>query len=129
MGWIEDTVADFGRRIGLPGLDFGTHGVAQLAFDSGALLAVEPVERGGRGEVLVYLARPLGHEAPRLVRAALKRAHFDQAGAMDVQIGTRGQGPDTLLVALTRVPEREFTPQALERALDHLNRWLDSLTR
>ena len=129
MGWIEDTVADFGRRIGLPELDFGTHGVATLSFDSGALLAVEPVQRGACGEVLVYLGRPLGYDAPRLVRAALKRAHFDQAGSMDVQIGTRGQGPDTLLVALIRLPEREFTPQALERALEYLNRWLDSLTR
>ena len=64
--WIDDTLADFGRRLGLDRLDCGAHGVAQLALAGGGLIAVEPVRRGDAGEVLIYVGRPAGHDAPRL---------------------------------------------------------------
>ena len=68
MSWVNDTLSEFGRRMGLELLGFGEHGVAQLVFQSGAVLAVEPVRRGEIDEVLVYLGRPLGFEAARLTR-------------------------------------------------------------
>lgn len=127
MSWVNDTLAEFGQRMGLPALAFGSYGVAQLESDTGNLLAVEPVRRGNTDEVLVYLGRPLGFQAPRAIRAALAKAHYTEAGALDVQIATRGQGSQTVLFALTRIAEREFTPQSLERALDYLEQWLDTL--
>ena len=125
--WIDDTLADFGRRLGLDRLDCGAHGVAQLALAGGGLIAVEPVRRGDAGEVLIYVGRPAGHDAPRLLRRALALAHHGQAGAQAVQVALRGQGPDALLLALLRMPARAFTPQSLDRAVDDLNRWLDGL--
>lgn len=127
MNWINDTLADFGRRLGLDHLDCGTHGVAQLALAGGGLIAVEPVQRGDAEEVLVYVGRRAGHETPRLLRRALAQAHHGQASGHPVQVAARGQGPDALLLALLRLPAREFTPQSLDRAFDYLNRWLDGL--
>ena len=127
MSWIDDTLADFGRRLGLGSLDCGAHGVAQLALAGGGLIAIEPVRRGDVEEVLVYVGRRAGHDAPRLLRRALAQAHHRQAGAQPVQVATRGQGPDTLLLALLRLPVREFTPQSLDGAFGALNRWLDGL--
>ena len=128
MSWVNDTLSEFGRRMGLERLDFGNHGVAQLVFQSGAVLAVEPVRRGEIDEVLVYLGRPLGFEAARLTRRALVKSHYKEAGVRDVQVATRGQGSEAMLYALTRMPEREFTPQALDHAFDYLSRWHDSLS-
>lgn len=125
--WINDTLADFGRRLGIEQLDCGTHGVAQLALAGGGLIAIEPVQRGAAEEVLVYVGRRAGHDAPRLLRQALIQAHHRHAGNLPIQVATRGQGPDTLLLALLRLPAREFTPQSLDHAFDTLNRWLDEL--
>lgn len=125
--WVNDTLAEFGRRLGISALGFGTHGVAQLALPAGGWLAVEPVQRGEADEVLVYLGHPLGFEAPRRLRQALEQAHFRQAGAFDVQVASRGQGAQTVLVALTRMPARAFTPQALDQAFEALSRWVEAL--
>lgn len=128
MSWVNDTLSEFGRQIGLDNLDFGVHGVAQLVFQSGAVLAVEPVSRGELDEVLVYVSRPTGFEGLRLLRQALVKAHFKKAGALDVQVATRGQGPDMALLGLVRIPAREFTLQTLDNTFDYLNRWHDSLS-
>jgi len=127
MSWVNDTLAEFGRRLGLPALGFGTHGVAQLVLPSGAWLAVEPVHRGEIEEVLVYLGRPLGFDAPRRLRQALEKARFSEGGATEIQLASRGQGPDTALIVLTRLNARAFTPQALDQAFESLSHWVDSL--
>lgn len=128
MSWVNDTLLEFGRRMGLTDLDFGEHGVVQLVFQSGAVLAVEPVRRGELDEILVYLGRPMGFDAQRLTRKALAKAHFSEAGARDVQVARRGDVPDAMLYALTRMPERDITPQTLDHAFDYLSRWHDSLS-
>jgi type III secretion system chaperone SycN len=125
--WIHDTVADFGRQLGIDGLGLGSHGVTQLAFASGALLAVEPLERPQGNEVLVYLARPAGHQAAALLRVAWARATRIAGGGAPVQVALRGTGDEAMLIALQRLPERGFTPQALAQAVDHLSRWLDDV--
>ena len=127
MSWVHDTLADYGRRIGIERLDFGSHGVAQLQLESGGLVAVEPVEREGQDEVLVYIGRPAGHDAGRVYAAALAKAHHSHGGPFALQVALRGHGPEALLLALTRLPERSFTPQTLAHAVDHLRRWLDEV--
>lgn len=127
MAWIQDTLADFGRQLGIDGLDFGPYGVAQLQLASGSVIAVEPVRRGQDDEVLVYLSRPVGHQAPQMVSVALARSHWRNGGPLPVQVGLRGRGAEAQLLALVRVPERTFTAQALAHAVDYLGRWLDDV--
>lgn len=127
MAWIEDTLADFGRQLGIDGLDFGPYGVAQLQLASGSFIAVEPVRRGNEDEVLVYLGRVVGHQATQAVEVALARSHWRNGGPLAVQVGLRGAGAETFLLALVRLPERTFTAQALAHAVDYLGRWLDEV--
>lgn len=127
MSWVDDTVAEFGRSMGIPSLRVGEHGNLQLKFAAGGLLAIEPVRRGDTDEILVYLGEPLGFGGARRVVLALSKAHFRNAGVRDVQIAVRGEGADSLLLALTRIPEREFTPQNLGHAVDYLHQWLGSV--
>ncbi len=128
MSWVHDTLSDYGRQYGLSDLGFGSHGAAQLVFQSGAVLAVEPVSRGEVEEVLVYVSRPVGFSGARLLRRALVKAHFKEAGALDIQVSSRGTGTDLTLLALVRIPVRHFTLQTLDHAHDYLNRWHDSLS-
>ena len=129
MSWVHETLADFGRQLGLPSLGFGTHGVAQLQMQSGALLAVEPVRRGEVDEVLVYLGKPVPFADSGLFRKALAKAHHGEVGALPVQVALRGESPDTLMLMLVRLPERDFTLQSLGHAVDYLGRWYESLGR
>lgn len=127
MSWVHETLAEFGRQMGLPALDFGQHGVAQFVFESGVLLAVEPVQSGEHEEILVYMGLPVGYHGAVMGRMALAKAHHGEAGAMPVQVSLRGDAQDTLLIALVRLPAREFTLQSLGQAVDFLRRWFGSL--
>lgn len=127
MAWIQDAVADFGRQLGIDGLDFGTHGVMQLQLASGGFIAVEPVKGGREDEVLVYLGRPVAHQAVQAIGVALARCHWRNGGPLPVQVGLRGTGSDAVLLALVRLPERTFTAQALVHAVEFLGRWLDEV--
>lgn len=123
MSWVQETLEKFGEQIGLTSLGLGPDGVAQLELQAGGVLAVEPVQGGA--EVLVYLGRPLGFDAGAVLRNALTRAHFSSAQALPVQVAVRGEGPEGLLLALVRIPDREFTVQMLGRVVECLGRWCD----
>ncbi|WP_263768599.1 hypothetical protein [Propionivibrio soli] len=127
MNWVHETLAEFGRQIGLTGFAPGTHGVAQLRLESGGLLAVEAVTRGSSDEVLVYLGQPMGFDADRLRMAALEKVRETRGGPYAIQVATRGDGPQAMLLMLVRVPERQFTVQTLGQAVDYLGRWFADL--
>ncbi|MBS1196622.1 MAG: hypothetical protein H6R18_407 [Proteobacteria bacterium] len=127
MSWINETLAEFGRQMGLSNFGPGMHGVAQLRLESGALLAVESVQRGRADEVLVCFAQPLGFDAENLRRRALEKVHFSHGGPYPIQIATRGDGSQTMLLMLIRLQDRAFTVQTLSHAVDYLNRWFDEL--
>lgn len=128
MSWIDDTLRDFGHQMGIEALSFGAHGAAQLVFQDGSVLSLEPVDRKGTEEVLIYLSRPMGFDAPKIRRVALNQAHYKHASpAFSVQVVSHGQGPDGHLVALIRLPARGFTLQILDRAHEHLSRWLEGV--
>lgn len=127
MNWIQDTVSEFGRQVGIPLQDLGPQESVQLTFESGRVLAVESVRRLEDDEVLVYLGHPAGHQLAFLLRNALAKAHTDNGGAMPVQVLARGSGPQAMILALVRLQARSFTPQALTQAVDFLGRWLDEV--
>lgn len=127
MNWVTETLAEYGRQLGIEGFSLGQHGVAQLQLESGALIAIEPVRRGEAEEVLVYVIHPLRFDAATLRRRALEKVHYANGGLYPVQVATRGEGSDTSLLLVVRLPEREFTLPVLGRAVDFLERWFNEL--
>lgn len=129
MNWIAETLAEFGRQLGLSAFGLNAQGVAQLRLESGGLLAVEAVRRGQADEILITLGQPLGFEADRLRRRALEKVHCSQGGAYALQVAVRGEGAQALLLMVIRMPDRSFTPQALGQAVDCLDRCFADLRR
>jgi len=122
VNWTHDAIADFGRRIGLQGWTLNSHGVAQLQFQSGRLLAVEPVA----DEVLVYLVEDVRYTSLSQWLDALKRCHARRRGAWPIQVGrVANAAGGTEIVVLTRMPERSATAQQLEEAVHCVMRWRD----
>lgn len=128
MNWVHQTLAEFGQTLGIPDLDFGSHGVARLQMQSGAWYAVEPARRGEKDEVLVYLSLPCGFDSQRIVQRALKQIHYQhELGRWPLQIAFQGVGPEAALIVLTRMSDRSFTLQSLTDAFDFLERWANSV--
>lgn len=126
--WVVDAVAQFGRQLGISRLGFGQGTNAlSLAFADGGVLGLEQVQRDVQTEVLVYFSRPVGHQPLAILRTALRRAHVSQGGPWMVQVALSGQGTDTMLTAMVRLPERGLNAQQLGHATDYLDRWLSDL--
>lgn len=134
---LHDTLAEYGKQLGLAALAPNAQGAAQLLTDSGRTIGVEWAEPEHPGtsasaaeEVLVFLRQPVPGASEGLFRRALAKAHFSQGGAYPVQLGLLDDpqgGPGLQLTVLTRVPIRQFTPQTMGHAVDFLTRWLDAL--
>lgn len=124
--WVMEAISQYGHHLGVPALQIGTHGVATLELQDGGLLAIEP-GRGRAAELLVSLARPLGFDAAPSIRKALAMAHHSAAVPVAVQVGVRGEGTEALLIALVRVPQREFNLQRLEQTVEQLMRWSEGV--
>ena len=114
MSWIDETVADFGRRLGVAQLGM-QNGFVQLALSQGGMLGLAQ----GEGEVKIWLVRPFELNQRHALERALRECDFRRRSPFPLQAGLRG---DNELVILARIPERAFNTPALEQALDVLTR-------
>lgn len=122
MQWVDQTLADFGARMGIANLSFNEQGLATLQFQSGHQLVVESVEE----DVLIYQVRPVPFPSAELRMQVLRMADFRHGAPFPYQVAMRGTGNDAMLIVLVRVPSREFTLQLLEQVADALHtRWLE----
>lgn len=125
--WIRDTVTEFGRLAGIPDLALSASGTLRLKLEGGDVVALETLPEPAADQVLLYLTRPVGHQLGTLLRAALGRAHHQEASPYPVMVGCHGTGTEALLVAGIRQPERAFTAQGLSHAIEFLGRWMDDV--
>lgn len=73
MSYIEQTVAEWGRGLGMDRLQFNSDGVLSLASDAlGALF----IERRDDDAVLIYLVRPLDRASGEAYARALDSCHW-----------------------------------------------------
>jgi len=125
MNWVNQTLMEFGRGIGIQQLQFDDKRVVQLQLQSGLRLAIEHIDE----RMLIYVIHMLAFEDEIFKLRALQAADFRRGGAYPLQIGLAGSGVESTLVVLTRLPERRFTLPELNSALDYLCHWVDELQR
>ncbi len=127
MRWFQDTIEAFSRQLGVITPDVGPQGTFQVTTEGGALLVIEPIACDMGFDALVYAGHPVGMHTPGLARRALAQAHLTQGLPHPLQVALLPSHPDPLLIALTRIPGRHFTPDLLAHAVDFLHRWLDDV--
>lgn len=126
MDWMADTLSEFGRQLGINDLRLNAQGSVRLEL-AGRLLTLESLVRQGQQEVLVCMGCTVGHQAFERAQIALMRAHAGSFPPVDLQLALSGHGPDTRLIATTRLPSRVFTASALSTAVHTLQRWFDGV--
>lgn len=123
MGQLEQVLAEFGRDIGLEGLEPGASGDVQLRLASGALLGAST-----QGEdVVLHYAEPVQFDTARLVFKGMQRVAQSETAADPVQIGWRATAQGDWLVAGTRLPLERLDAREVHRLGGYLQAWLAQL--
>lgn len=127
MTEVERTLLDFGRQMGVDGLELAAGGVAQISFPDGSALSIDTGQTDRDNPILLHLSRPVGHDAARAIPAALRLAHCTNAAPFPVQVAASGQGGGAQLIVLVRLAEHTFTPQLLDQAIRFLKEWQEKV--
>lgn len=117
MNLIEDTLAAFGRSLGMPDLRLRTNGSVVLSLQSIGTLAFDVAGRT-QDHVILSLSRPLPQNARVDHRELLKLAHVRHRSALPVHVGLR---QDQLVLAVV-IPDHEFTLPRITEAIRLLDR-------
>lgn len=129
MQWFHDTVAAFGSQLGLHALEPPGQEVLQLVFESGVLLSIEAAADTDPPQALVFMERNAGFPPEPVARSAMARAHTLHGDPYPVQVTLRSCRGDWRLLALVRIPRRQFTVDRLAHVVERLHRWLDEALR
>lgn len=121
MGHMEHVLAEFGRDIGLEGLEPSRSGHVQLRLASGALLGASTQGE----EVVLHYAEPVEHDAARGVFQAMRQAGRIESAADPVQVGLRSTPQGQWLVVATRLPLQRLSATEIHRLRRHLQAWLE----
>ncbi len=112
MSWLDDAVAEFGKRVSLPGVALPEEGAVAFDFASGGSLQLE---RSG-DDLLVSLQRSYPFAPRQQLQRALGLCHWRHNRGFDPQVGLRGDD----VVFVIRLQGRQVTPVALEQAIELL---------
>lgn len=113
---LDREIAEFGRRMGMPGFALTETGLAALDVDKLGRLYFEKGEDAGAIELLIYLVLPLPAHDTVTVRTLLELCSYRNAHPLPLYGGMHaGQ-----LFVLTRLPERSVSAAALENSVHFL---------
>ena len=110
---LEQEIAEFGRRMGLPSLALDANGLVALQVEGMGQLHLEKRVDNGAVELLLYLARPCPAHAATVPERALALCHYRHAHALPLSAGMYKEQ----LLLLTRLDERESTAASMEKAV------------
>lgn len=113
MSWIDETIKDFGRGMGMEGLALNEQGMLCLSFETRGNLYLEKTENG----LLLYLARDIPDHHPEILEKAFRLCHFREELPLDVHPGF---GNPSSLVFLVRIDEPDFSLPRLEEGFNLL---------
>ena len=114
MTMLDREIAEFGRRMGMPGFTLAGGDMAALDIES---LGRVYFERG-EGELLIYLAFPVPAHDAKAPRRVLELCGYGHAHPMPLCGGVHAGNA----VLLTRMDERSVTAAMLENAIAFLGK-------
>ncbi|WP_391087348.1 type III secretion chaperone SycN [Vibrio sp. NH-UV-68] len=116
MNWIDDSVDDFCRAMGVENVDFSCSGRVQLTFQCSGTLHIEKHQ----GMLFMMLAREiLRSQSAKLIKRALAICNDEQGWPFLVRASLLGENT---LVFSAQMAGEEVTHPSLEQALAMLIR-------
>ena len=118
MSWLNGTVEEFVRPMGLPAPNFESDRVVKLSFERRGTLFLERLDDAVR----IYLARRFGRLSLKQLRLALELCSPAERRSLEIHVGLQG---DDDLAFLTCIPATDFIPSTLSKVLEELERLHD----
>lgn len=116
MNWIDASVDDFFRGMGLDNIDFSLVGRAQLSFEESGTLHIERHDN----RLYLMLSKPLPWDGfSRYAQAALTLCHADNGWPFVIKTGLLDEQN---LVFTAEIEAQEVTLPTIEQAFALLNR-------
>lgn len=118
---VAQIVADYGQRIGQPGLHLPPSGPVVLQAVDGAPLLLE----ADADALRLYLLVPAPFHEPLACLQALQAAHLRRVPPQSwpVRVGARGQGAELRLMYMVCLGPRQASVMALEQAAEALRQF------
>lgn len=120
MSLLAQTLAEFGRDIGVGHLQEREEGGVQLRLESGDVFGVQVQGE----EVVVHYAQVCSFDAPSRLLKAMKLAHGVDSDTAMVQVGLRETAQSRWLVVAQRRPCSDFGVQQMHQVLARLRDFL-----
>jgi type III secretion system chaperone SycN len=116
MNWVDQTIAEFGRDIGIPSLALEADRRLQLQLQNESTIQIQHFPDLPIPEVVISRSEPIRFIHAFALRKALEIADFRAASSWPLQAAAN----DTNLILAMRIPERAFAMNVLERAMTQL---------
>lgn len=123
MRWVNQTIAEFGQNIGIPGMALAERGELQLVTDDGGSVGLIHAGELHPPQMIVYRAIPIDHLTASQLRKAMQLADFRLPRSWQVQAACS----DKHLFIAIRFPERSFITSSLEEGIEILEALLQML--
>ena len=117
-GWMQETIAEFGRSAGIENFAFNDKGVAALAFESGASLVFEYAY----SSLTVMMSVPVSMD-PAVAARALSFATPERRGEFRIKTGFLEKAGRVFFAA--RLPHDEVSLPVVNSAFSYLRRIAD----
>lgn len=122
MNANERIVQAFGEDLGLKDFSLNHQGKVTLETSSGRRLSIESNDE----HVIIYLSQAAQYNAADCLLQAWKKAHFSMHNDAPIHTGLRMQEGQPRLLALIRIPSKEFSLLSMQNSLERLAAWLDA---
>lgn len=119
---LDQALATFGQRMGLPNLSF-TNNIVALDVDKLGRLHFEKHSHANKTELLIYLARSKPAYDRQLAEKVLRHCHYLRPRPYSLVAGIHGEH----LLLLTRLAENVATPAEIEKAIIFLSEQMNLL--
>lgn len=116
MNWVDQTISEFGRDIGIPSLALEADGRLQLQMQNESTIQIQHFPDLPIPEVVISRIEPSRFIHSLVLKKALAMTDFRAASTWPLQAAAN----ETNLILAMRIPERAFAMNVLERAMTQL---------
>ena len=111
--WVDETVAQFGRSIGMEGLALNRQRVLAVEIEAAGTLFIEALQ----ASVLVYLARHVPPSGSGIAARALEACNDLSFAPYVINPAMKGS---EWMIFVARIPEQDFALPTLEEVIAQL---------
>ncbi len=116
MDWVKRSIGEFGKQIGINGLEFSLDDKVQLDLEDGSSIGIINASGLPMPELVIYIAKPVSYISSGKLKSVLQLADFRNTQTWPLQTAARKKN---ILIA-ARIPHRSVSLSAINECIKSL---------